>query len=136
MCRLGTQSCHCSSLGHCCGLGSIPGPRTYTCCCCGKEREEEEGEREGGRKGGRERGRKEGKRKEGGEKEGRKEGRENPMERYITPTFLSPPILPSPYHQWKHYASHPSFQPKTIAHFDLTLSFHLCMSACNACSLH
>ena len=26
------QHCHCSGLDHCCGPGSLPGPRTSTCC--------------------------------------------------------------------------------------------------------
>ena len=30
-CRLRIQHCHCSSLGHCCGTGLIPGPGTSTC---------------------------------------------------------------------------------------------------------
>ena len=29
--RLRIQLCHCSSLDPCCGMGSIPGPRTSTC---------------------------------------------------------------------------------------------------------
>ena len=29
--RLRIQCCHCSSLGHCCGTGSIPGPGISTC---------------------------------------------------------------------------------------------------------
>ena len=29
--RLSIQHCHCSSLGRCCGMGSIPGPGTAIC---------------------------------------------------------------------------------------------------------
>ena len=29
--RLGIWHCHCSALGHCCGLGSIPGPEISMC---------------------------------------------------------------------------------------------------------
>ena len=30
--------CHCSSLGHCCGVGSIPGPGTSTCHGCSPQK--------------------------------------------------------------------------------------------------
>ena len=30
--------CHCSSLGHCCGAGSIPGPGTSICYGCGQKK--------------------------------------------------------------------------------------------------
>ena len=36
--RLRIQHGHCSSLGGCCGSGSIPGPGTSTGCGCGKRK--------------------------------------------------------------------------------------------------
>ena len=30
--RLSMWNCHCSSLGHCCGMGLIPGLGIYECC--------------------------------------------------------------------------------------------------------
>ena len=32
--KLKIQCCYCCRSGHCCGEGSIPGPRTSTCCEC------------------------------------------------------------------------------------------------------
>ena len=32
--------CHCSSLGHCCGAGSVPGPGTSTCHRWGQKKKE------------------------------------------------------------------------------------------------
>ena len=45
------QCCHCSSMGHYSGAGSIPGPETSTCLRCGqkkKERKKEEKEKKKG----------------------------------------------------------------------------------------
>ena len=40
--RLRTRHCHCSGLGHCCGMSSIPGPGTSAChgCCQKRKRNE------------------------------------------------------------------------------------------------
>ena len=31
------QHCHCSGSGHCCGMGSVPGPGISACCRCSQK---------------------------------------------------------------------------------------------------
>ena len=38
---LGIRCHHCSDSGHCCGVGLIPGLKTFECCGCGKNKTEQ-----------------------------------------------------------------------------------------------
>ena len=44
--RLRIWHCHCSGLGHHCGMGSIPGPGTSTCLGVAKKKKKKKRERE------------------------------------------------------------------------------------------